>query len=103
MATIVPGTTAEVPASKEHSFKHPLDPLTPNEITAISLAVRNYTAVNTSIKGIRFITTSLVPPPKKDVLAFLGIPLTTGAKPEPVPVIVRKSEVDFIDVLTGYV
>ena len=65
-----------------------------HQIVAVSLAVRKYTAANTPIKAVRFITTSLLAPPKKDVLAFLGIPLSTGANPEPVPVIIRKAEVD---------
>jgi len=91
-------TTTKAPSP---GSKHPLDPLTSDEIVGVSLAVRKYTAANTPIKAIRFITTYLLPPPKKDVLAFLGIPLSTGAEPEPVPIIVRKAEVDFIDVVAG--
>ncbi|KAH8105229.1 peroxisomal copper amine oxidase [Cristinia sonorae] len=100
----VPGTASCVQTSTKATFpgfKHPLDPLTPDEMVAVSLAVRKYTAAKTPIKAIRFITTSLLPPPKKDVLAFLGIPLSTGIKPEPVPEITRQAEVDFIDVVTG--
>ena len=58
------------------------------------MTVRKYTAANTPIKAIRFITTYLLPPPKRDVLAYLRIPLSTGAEPEPVPTIIRKAEVD---------
>ncbi|KAI0795895.1 peroxisomal copper amine oxidase [Abortiporus biennis] len=102
----VPGTASTVqtttkPALPSPGFKHPLDPLTPDELVAVSLGVRKYTAANTPIKAIRFITTALLPPPKRDVLAFLGIPLSTGEKPEPVPTIVRKAECDFIDVVAG--
>ncbi|THH31254.1 hypothetical protein EUX98_g2908 [Antrodiella citrinella] len=100
----VPGTATGVQTSTKNRIpgaEHPLDPLTPDELVAVSLTVRKYTAVNTPIKAIRFITTHLLPPPKKDVLAYLGIPLSTGAAPGPVPKIVRKAEVDFIDVVTG--
>ncbi|KIK02221.1 hypothetical protein K443DRAFT_536129 [Laccaria amethystina LaAM-08-1] len=82
-------------------FNHPLDPLTPNEIPAITLAFRHYIAAKTEIKAIKFITCSLLPAPKRAVLAHLGIPLTPGGKlEEPIP-IVRKAEVDFIDVVNG--
>ncbi|PCH34866.1 hypothetical protein WOLCODRAFT_27512 [Wolfiporia cocos MD-104 SS10] len=96
-ATAVHGAThAKLPAAK-----HPLDPLTPDEIVAVSLGVRRYTAANTEIKAIRFITTYLLPPPKRAVLAFLSIPLNPGEKPEPPTEVVRKAEVDFFDVVTG--
>ncbi len=43
---------------------------------------------------MKFITAYLLPPPKRAVLGYLGIPLSPGAQPEaPVP-IVRKAEVD---------
>jgi primary-amine oxidase len=46
------------------------------------------------MKAVKFILCNLLPPPKKAVLAYLGIPLEPGAKPEePVP-ITRKAEVD---------
>ena len=64
------------------------------QIVAISLALRRYAAEKTDIKAIRFITTCLLPPPKRDVLAYLGIPLETGQEPGPVPTVIRKSEVD---------
>lgn len=61
----------------------------------MSLAVRAYTAESTDIKAIRFITSCLVPPPKKAVLAHLGIPLNPGEEPEkPPPEIVRRAEAD---------
>ncbi|TCD61981.1 hypothetical protein EIP91_007645 [Steccherinum ochraceum] len=100
----VPGTATSIQESTKTPLpgpKHPLDPLTPDEIVAVSFSVRNYTAAYTEIKAIRFITTYLLPPPKKDVLAYLRIPLSTGAEPGPVPTIVRKAEADFIDVVTG--
>ena len=100
------------------SFDHPLDPLSPAEvryraskhphltsahlsltchlskITTIALSIRHHIAVNTEIKAIKFITCALLPPPKKAVLAYLGIPLSPGGKPD-IPVsIVRKAEVD---------
>ncbi|CAK5281897.1 unnamed protein product [Mycena citricolor] len=80
---------------------HPLDPLTPDETTAVCLAVRKHIATATDVKAIKFITCYLLPPPKKAVLAFLGVPLAPGAKPEdPVP-ITRKAEVDIVDVVNG--
>lgn len=65
-----------------------------DQIIAVSLSIRRYIAEKTDIKGIRFITSYLLPPPKKAVLAFLGIPLQTGQEPEPPVEIVRKAEVD---------
>ncbi|KAI0738234.1 peroxisomal copper amine oxidase [Daedaleopsis nitida] len=103
-----PSTATDVKTSpaplKVPPFKHPLDPLTPDEeslIIAVSLSIRRYTAEKTDIKAIRFITSYLLPPPKKAVLAFLGVPLQTGQKPESPVEIVRKAEVDFIDVVAG--
>jgi len=84
------------------TVNHPLDPLTPEEITAVSFVVRQHIATETSIKAIKFITCYLLPPPKKAVLAFLGIPLTPGGKPENPTEIIRKAEVDFLDVVNGY-
>ena len=66
------------------------------QIVAVSLAVRHHLAAHTSIKAIRFITNYLLPPPKRAVLAYLGIPLATGktVKDEDRVPIVRKAEVD---------
>ena len=97
---------------------HPLDPLSPDEVTlsrvalhpcpdvdavalgaqivAVSLAVRHYLAAHTPVKAVRFITNYLFPPPKRAVLAHLGIPFATGEKvrdEDRVPII-RKAEVD---------
>ncbi|KAF8167322.1 copper amine oxidase [Crassisporium funariophilum] len=100
----VPSTASGVvkaPKQIPTAFSHPLDPLTPEEIAAISLSIRHYIAASTDIKAVKFITCSHLPPPKKVVLAYLGIPLGPGLKPEaPVP-IVRKAEVDFLDVVKG--
>ena len=58
--------------------------------------MRHHLAARTSIKAIRFITNYLLPPPKRAVLAHLGIPLATGetVKDEDRVPIVRKAEVD---------
>ncbi|KAF8910178.1 peroxisomal copper amine oxidase [Gymnopilus junonius] len=102
--TTVPSTISDVqqkPKQIPTAFKHPLDPLTPDEIAAVSFAIRHHIAAKTDTKAIKFITCSLLPPPKKAVLAYLGIPLAPGEKPEsPVP-IVRKAEVDYIDIVNG--
>lgn len=95
-------TTVHTPVTANATkFKHPLDPLTADEINAVSLAIRLYTTANTPIKAVRFITCTLVPPPKKAVLAALGIPLTPGGQPEAPTPIVRKAESDFLDVVNG--
>ncbi|KAL4263944.1 Amine oxidase [Pleurotus pulmonarius] len=105
-STETPGTATETvkgsPDNIPSSFNHPLDPLTPDEIAAVSLAVRHHIAKEGNIKAIKFITCYLLPPPKKLVLAALGIPLAPGAKPEPAGTIVRKAEVDFLDVINGH-
>ncbi|KAJ6590020.1 copper amine oxidase [Mycena vulgaris] len=80
---------------------HPLDSLTPDEITAASLAVRKHIATETDVKAIKFITCYLLPPPKKAVLAYLGIPLAPGAKPEAPGLITRKAEADILDLVGG--
>ncbi|KAH9984351.1 copper amine oxidase [Russula vinacea] len=89
-APVAHSTVSGVPYLK--SALHPLDPLSPDEIGAVSLAVRHHLAAHTSVKAIRFITNYLLPPPKRAVLAHLD--------EDRVP-IVRKAEVDFIDVLSG--
>ncbi|THH12177.1 hypothetical protein EW146_g7798 [Bondarzewia mesenterica] len=102
---VAPSTATAVKQTLEKAANpaHPLDPLTPDEILAVSLAVRHYIAEKTPIKAVRFIANYLVPPPKRAVLAHLGIPLLTGEKvreEDKVP-IVRKAEVDFLDVVAG--
>ncbi len=97
---------------------HPLDPLSPDEVTflselcqtpvlmfrtwlgaqivAVSLAVRHHLVAHTPVKAVRFITNYLLPPPKRAVLAHLGIPLATceTVKDQDCVPIVRKAEVD---------
>ncbi|KAF8079221.1 copper amine oxidase [Lyophyllum atratum] len=93
----VPGTATTIQETSKNvpvAFKHPLDPLTPDEIAAVSLAIRHYIAEKTDVKAIKFITLYLLPPPKKVVLAHLGIPLSPGAKPEPPTPIIRRAEID---------
>ncbi|KAG6917386.1 hypothetical protein DXG01_002765 [Tephrocybe rancida] len=96
-ATTVQSTIKGSPSS----FKHPLDPLTPDEIAAASLAIRQYVAEKTEVKAIKFVTLYLLPPPKKVVLAHLGIPTSPGAKPDAPTPIIRQAEADFYDVLNG--
>jgi hypothetical protein len=79
------------------------------QIVVVSLAVRRHLAAHTSVKAIRFLTNYLLPPPKRAVLAHLGIPLATGEtvkKEDHVP-IVRKAEVDvsrgsYINIFYGF-
>ncbi len=65
--------------------------------------MRHYLTVHTSVKAVRFITNYLFPPPKRVVLAHLGIPLATGepVKDEDRIPIVRKAEVD-VSVFLGW-
>lgn len=60
----------------------------------MTLAVRHHIASDTDIKAVKFITCYLLPPPKKAVLAHLGIPLAPGREPEPQTPIIRKAEID---------
>ncbi|KAL1761840.1 copper amine oxidase [Schizophyllum commune] len=103
-ATVVPGTATGIEHSTKgptHAPKHPLDPLTPEEIAAVCLVVRHHTANIPDINALKFITCSLLPPPKRQVLAHLGIPLTPGGKPEPATPIIRRAEVDFLELAAG--
>ncbi|KAG6887954.1 hypothetical protein C0992_010057 [Termitomyces sp. T32_za158] len=84
------------------AFKHPLDPLTPDEIAAASLAIRHYVAEKTDVNAIKFIGLNLLPPPKKIVLAFLGIPTSPGAKPEAPTYIIRQAESDSYNAILSY-
>lgn len=80
---------------------HPLDELSSDEIGAISFAVREY-CVQHEIRTFKFMTSNILPPPKKDVLAWLGLPTTPGKLPAQPPVVIpRRAETDFIDILTG--
>jgi primary-amine oxidase len=111
MSDNVCGTAPKAKASSSKR-SHPLDPLDPDEvtyaaegtettitdlsqITATSRVVQLYAAEILSIKTLRFIVCSLLPPPKKQVLAYLGIPLATGQEPDAHPgELPRKAEVD---------
>lgn len=102
MADKVPGAASKPKASPSKKHSHPLDPLDPDEIVAASRAVQLHAAEKLSVKALRFIVCNLLPPPKKKVLAYLGIPLVTGQEPDAHPgELPRKAEVDFIDLLTG--
>ncbi|KAL1742027.1 copper amine oxidase [Schizophyllum fasciatum] len=104
MSATVPGTATGLERSTKGSTqapKHPLDPLTPEEIAAVCLVVRHHTANNPDINALKFITCSLLPPPKRQVLAHLGIPLIPGGEPEPPSPIIRQAEVDFLELAAG--
>ena len=73
------------------------------QIIAASRVVQLYAAEKLSIKALRFIVCNLLPPPKKQVLAYLGIPLITGQDPDAHPgELPRKAEVDVSTVHTCY-
>ncbi|KAL5521964.1 AMO1 [Sanghuangporus sanghuang] len=103
----VPGTASGIErASDPHVFSstpnHPLDPLSPDEITSITLCIRSHVAENIGVKAMKFITTNLIPPPKQDVLAFLRIPRLTGEEPVLAKAALpRRADSDLIDLLTG--
>ncbi|KIJ56070.1 hypothetical protein M422DRAFT_239272 [Sphaerobolus stellatus SS14] len=69
----------------EKGKAHPLDSFTSDEvyIAAVSLSIREYIAQFNDIHAVKFITCSVAYPPKKDVLAYLGIPLQTGEELQP--------------------
>ena len=63
--------------------------------------MRHYLATQTPVKAFKYISVDLVLPPKRDVLAHLGIRAAPGADPEPYVDIIRKADVDIIDAVTG--
>ncbi|TRM66237.1 copper amine oxidase [Schizophyllum amplum] len=71
------------------------------QIAAVCLVVRHHTTSIPDITALKFITCGLIPPPKRAVLAHLGIPLTPGGKPEPATPIIRQAEVDFVELVKG--
>ncbi|KAG9099696.1 hypothetical protein FRC07_010502, partial [Ceratobasidium sp. 392] len=81
---------------------HPLDPLSAAEISEISSVARYYLATQTPVEAFKFLGADLVLPPKREVLAHLGIRTAPGAKPDPYVDIVRKVDVDIIDVVSGF-
>ncbi|KAG9094532.1 hypothetical protein FRC06_010717, partial [Ceratobasidium sp. 370] len=98
-APVVPAN----PKAKSAPLVHPLDPLSAVEISEISSVVRHYLATQTPVKAFKYIGAESIPPPKRDVLAHLGIRASPGAEPEPYVDVVRKADVDIIDAITGYV
>lgn len=58
-------------------------------------------ATQTSVKAFKYVGVDLVLPPKRDVLAHLGIRAAPGAEPEPYVDVIRKADVDIIDAITG--
>ncbi|PFH44599.1 hypothetical protein AMATHDRAFT_11405, partial [Amanita thiersii Skay4041] len=102
----VPGTATAVQVSSSvfpTKFHHPLNPLTPDEVSAISSTILKSMVEKhgTDQFAVKFVTCMLQPPPKRAVLAHLGIPLAPGAKPEAATPIARRADVDFLDVLRG--
>ncbi|THH06001.1 hypothetical protein EW145_g4393 [Phellinidium pouzarii] len=82
-----PSTATEVQKLPAHAFlpnpSHPLDPLSPDELSAVSLAIRAFVVEKTSVKALKFITSN------------------TGEPAAAPPAITRKAESDFIDLVTG--
>lgn len=102
MDALSTASTVNVSSGYKHAkVEHPLDPLTPDEINAVTLTIRRYTAEHTDIRAVNFNNCALLPPSKRAVLAALGIPVSPGGKPETPSTIIRKAESDFFDVLNG--
>ncbi|PWN47568.1 hypothetical protein IE53DRAFT_244019 [Violaceomyces palustris] len=83
---------------------HPLDPLTPEEISAASLIARSHFAARTSVKALKFASSLLINPPKAAVLYALGLPLPRGSKMDArtaKQALVRRVECQIIDEITG--
>ena len=68
------------------------------QILAVALSLRHsFATQSSSPSAIRFLVTTLLPPPKRAVLAYLGIPFAPGAGAPPSPdpkELVRRAEVD---------
>ncbi|QRW02902.1 primary-amine oxidase [Ceratobasidium sp. AG-Ba] len=103
-----PGTKTEltIPAhpapAKGVAQGHPLDPLSATEISEISTTIRYFLATETPVQAFKFLGAELVLPPKRDVLAQLGIRSAPDAHPGPPMHITRKAHVDIIDVVSGF-
>lgn len=85
------------------SAYHPLDQLTPAEITLACQVVRQHVAEQTDVKAFKFISTSLKEPAKLQVLEYLGIPTSPDAetKPEATERLERTIDISIIDEVTG--
>ncbi|GAA99150.1 uncharacterized protein L969DRAFT_88243 [Mixia osmundae IAM 14324] len=84
---------------------HPLDQLSTDELTSIGDKVREHLMQSLGIKAYRFISNTLVDPPKKDVLKYLGIatnPEELGkVEPDQAVKLARRAKVIILDALTG--
>jgi primary-amine oxidase len=58
-------------------------------------------ATQTPIKAFKYIGAEVVLPPKRDVLAHLGIRTAPDTEPESYVEITRKADVDIIDAVSG--
>ena len=50
------------------------------QMADVSMAIRHHVAKGKEIKAIKFVTSCVLTPSKKDVLNYLGIPLQYGDK-----------------------
>jgi primary-amine oxidase len=90
--------------SPRFSTTHPLDPLSPDEITEACAVARTHLTESKQLKAFKFLAAFLKPPAKIEVLAKVGIPLdvdeAVGVPPKRME---RTAEVHVIDLVTGYV